>query len=480
MESSLKHQAIGGVIWSAIERFSAQGISFLLSIIIARLVAPEEYGLIAMLAIFIDIAQSFVDSGFSNALIQKKDRTNTDISTVFYFNIIISIIVYFILYFSAPYIADFYQEPILSQVCRILGLDIILASLALVQRTILQIDIDFRRLTKISLISTIISGILGIIFAWYGFGIWALLIQRITNTIFQTILLWITSSWRPVYVFSISSFNQLFSFGSKLMLGGLLHTIYLNLYPLIIGRYFTPINVGYFTRAQQLSIFPSNNITYIVKRVTYPMLCTIQNNNERIEKSQFRIIRLTAFVVFPLMVGVAILSEPIILILLTEKWLPAASMLTMLCFAYMWFPIMSLNDQLLNIKGRSDLSLKSEIIKKMIAIILLFLAIPLGVRAVCISLIVYAFFDMTIILFFVRRITNIGFKAEMKILMPICAVTAVMGGCLWLVKEMITTPLITVIVGILVGGSVYLSLIYFFQMQEKEFINTIVMKLRHK
>ena len=223
---SLKHRAIGGVAWSAVERFSTQGISFLLGIFIARLVAPEEYGLIAMLAIFIDIAQSFVDSGFSNALIQKKDRKSIDFSTVFYFNIIISLIVYGILYLLAPSISSFYNEPILVVVCRILGLDIVITSLALVQRTILQIDIDFKRLTKISLLATVLSGVLGLFLAWKGFGIWALLIQRITNTIFQVILLWSTSSWRPQFIFSIASFKVLFSFGSRLMLGGLLHTIY--------------------------------------------------------------------------------------------------------------------------------------------------------------------------------------------------------------------------------------------------------------
>lgn len=477
---SLKHKAIGGVIWSAIERFSTQGITFALSIVIARLVSPEEYGLIAMLAIFIDIAQGFVDSGFSNALIQKKNRTNIDASTVFYFNIIISLVVYGVLYLSAPLISKFYHEPVLLLVCRILGLDIILTSFSLVQRTILQINIDFRRLTKISIIATILSGGLGVYFAWKGFGIWALLIQRIANTLLQSFLLWITSSWRPLYVFSLKSFRELFAFGSKLMLGGLLHSIYINLYPLIIGRFFTPINVGFFTRSQQLSVFPSNNVTYIIKRVTYPMLCSIQDDNERIEKLQLRLIRLTAFVVFPLMAGMAVLSKPIILFLLTEKWLPAAPMLSLLCFAYMWFPVMSLNDQLLNIRGRSDLSLKAELIKKLVAIVLLCISIPLGIKAVCMSLIVYAFLDMTIILFFVRRITNIGFKTEMKTLLPICAITAVMSICVCCIRELITNPIMSILGGAIVGSITYLLCIYIFKLQEVKYVSFVLAKLKRK
>jgi len=475
---SLKHRAIGGVAWSAVERFSTQGISFLLGIFIARLVAPEEYGLIAMLAIFIDIAQSFVDSGFSNALIQKKDRKSIDFSTVFYFNIIISLIVYGILYLLAPSISSFYNEPILVVVCRILGLDIVITSLALVQRTILQIDIDFKRLTKISLLATVLSGVLGLFLAWKGFGIWALLIQRITNTIFQVILLWSTSSWRPQFIFSIASFKVLFSFGSRLMLGGLLHTIYLNLYPLIIGRFFNSVSVGFFTRAQQLGVFPSNNVTYIIKRVTYPLLCTMQDDDRKMEEAQFRIMRLTAFVVFPLMVGLAVLAEPVITILLTAKWLPAAPMLSLLCCAYMWFPIMSLNDQLLSIKGRSDLSLKAEVIKKIVAIVLLVLAVPLGIKAVCVSLIVYAFFDMIIILLFVRKISSIGFMSEMKVLFPICIVTAIMGVCVWIVKEIVITPVLILLVGTLVGCIVYLSLIYFFRLRERAFLHYLLLKLK--
>lgn len=387
-------------------------------------------------------------------------------------------IIYGILYFTAPCISNFYKESILIIICRILGIDVIINSFALVQRTILQINVDFKRLTKISLISTLISGLLGVFFAWKGFGIWALLIQRLTNTVFQTILLWITSDWRPHFLFSVISFRQLFSFGSKLMLGGLLHTIYMNLYPLIIGRFFTPINVGLFTRAQQLGTFPSTNITYIVKRVTYPMLCAIQDDNERMEKSQFHIMRLTAFIVFPLMVGMAVLAEPLISFLLTDKWLSASPMLSLLCFAYMWFPIMSLNDQLLNIKGRSDLSLRAEVLKKIVAILLLLGSISLGIKAVCASLVLYSFCDMIIVLLYVRKITQIGFIDEIKNLMPICVITIIMGSCIWMVEKVISTPLASLIIGTITGIVVYFLLIFLFKMPERKYINTVFKKAK--
>lgn len=474
--NSLKRQTINGVAWSAVERFSVQGTQFVLSIILARLVAPAEYGLIAMLAIFIAIAQCFVDSGFSNALIQKKDRNNVDISTIFYFNIVVSLGIYGILFLLAPYIADFYRVPVLVVICRILGLDVILNSFALAQRTILQINVDFKRLTGISFISVIVSGLLGVFFAWKGMGVWALLIQRVVNTFLQTLLLWITSSWRPLCVFSKESFKGLFSFGSKLLLGGLLHNIFMNLYPLIIGRYFTPINVGFFNRAQQFAAFPSNTIVGIVTRVSYPLLCKMQDDITHMEDAQLRMIRSIALVVFPLMTGFAILAEPIIRVLLTDEWLPAAPMLSILCLSYMWYPVMQQNWQLLNVRGRSDLALKAEFIKKIVALILLFGSIPFGIKAVCISLVIYSFCDMFIILMFVRKITSIGFRAEGKALLPICTITAIMGGCVWGIKACIHIPMFTLLVGILVGAFVYLFLIYIICLPERKMLVKLIRK----
>lgn len=272
MVENLKQKTISGVIWSAIERFSLQGIQFSINIIMARLLLPSDYGIIAMLGIFLQISQSFVDSGFTNALIQKNDRTDIDFSTVFYFNISIAIFFYIVIFITAPFIADFYRMPVLVDVARVVGLTLIINSLSAIHKTKMTIDVDFKTQSKISLLAVLISGIVGIYMAYSGYGIWALVCQSLLNATLLTILFYYFSHWFPLFVFSINSFKQLFSFGSKLLISGLIHTIYHNLYSIVIGRRFSAVDLGYYTRAEQFAVFPSANLNAIISRVTFPIL----------------------------------------------------------------------------------------------------------------------------------------------------------------------------------------------------------------
>lgn len=429
MSDSIKHQAVKGVMWSAVERFSVQGIQFVLTIIIARLVLPSDYGLIAMLSIFLAIAQVFVDSGFSNALIQKKDRTETDFSTVFYFNIFISVISYLLLYFSAPYIASFYKEPDLSSVTRWIGLTIIISSLSIVQRAKLTINIDFKKQAKASLAAVLISGIIGIILAYKDWGVWALVVQSLSNSLLSTILLWTFTKWTPLFVFSTESFKVLFSFGSKLLLSGLLHTIYVNLYSLVIGRKYSSMDVGFYNRAYQFACFPSISIVGIINRVIFPIQCEIQNDKERLKSSFIKYLRMSCFIVFPLMTTLAILSKQLTLLILTEKWLPTAELLSILCFAYMWYPVMFVNNQILNVKGHSDYYLYAEIIKKIVAIIILLITLPFGVKALCWGLVIYNFLDITIIIYYSKKVISTGYLEQLRNIFPFLITTLVIGGC---------------------------------------------------
>lgn len=255
--SSLKQKTLSGVLWSCVERFSVQGIQFVIMVIMARILLPSDYGMIGMLAIFIAIAQTLIDSGFSNALIQKKDRSEIDYSTVFYFNIVVGIILYFILFFSSPLIARFYNTPELTGLTRVLALNLFINSLAVVQRAILSIKIDFKTQAKASFSAAIISGIVGIVMAYTGFGVWSLAVQTVLNAFVNTVLLWIFSKWIPLKVFSFESFKKLFAFGSKLLASGLLDTIYRNIYTIVIGKKFASTDLGYFTRADQFAQFPS-------------------------------------------------------------------------------------------------------------------------------------------------------------------------------------------------------------------------------
>ena len=282
MSDSLKSKAAKGILWSSFERFSVQGVQFFIMIIMARLLTPEDYGLIGMLTIFLAVAQSLIDSGFSQALIRKQDRTEIDNSTVFYFNIAVSLSLYILFFILAPYVSDFYNIPELTSIMRVISLGVVINSLAVVQRAQYTINIDFKTQAKASFTAAIFSGCVGMALAYAGFGAWALVVQQLLNLSINTVMLWYYSRWRPLLCYSWQSFHELFAFGSKLLLSGLLDTIYRNIYPIVIGKLFSASSLGHYTRAHQFSEFPSSNITGIIKRVTYPVLCSIQNDDERL------------------------------------------------------------------------------------------------------------------------------------------------------------------------------------------------------
>ena len=311
MTRSLKKRAVNGVAWSAVERFSVQGLQFIMGLVLARLLLPSDYGLVGMLAIFLAISQTLVDSGFSSALIQKKNRNETDYSTAFFFNIGVGLFFYLILFFTAPLIADFYKISELSSLTKVIGINVFITSLAIVQRAKLTIKLDFKTQAKASLASIFIGGCVGIAMAYKGYGVWALVVQSLLRNGLNTLFLWLLSKWTPKVVFSKASFKELFSFGSKLLGAGLLDTIYRNIYLIIIGKIFSARELGFYTRAKQFQQLPSENITGIIQRVTFPVLSSIQDDDEKLLKAYRTFIKLSVFVVFPLMIGLAIVAEPL-------------------------------------------------------------------------------------------------------------------------------------------------------------------------
>ncbi|RGN51152.1 lipopolysaccharide biosynthesis protein [Bacteroides fragilis] len=403
MHNYINNQAVKSVIWSAMERISVQAIQFILTIILARLIAPAEFGLIAMLGIFMQVAQSFVDSGFSNALIQKKDRSEIDFSTVFYFNCVISIAVYIALYISTPYIAQFYNEPILANVCKWIGLNLILQGIAVVQVAKLTIDLDFKTQAKASLVAVTISGALGLFFAYNGYGVWALVIQSLFNSLINTLLLFFYTKWKPTLEFSWLSLKSMFAFGSKLLLSGLLHTIYINLYSLVIGKKYNAVDVGYYNQSNQIARFPSVSLMAIITRALYPIQCKNQDNYQLLQQSFVKYLKMSCFLVFTVMAGIASLSEPLVMFLLTEKWISIAPILSILCIGYMFTSVTVLNNQILNVRGRSDLYLKVEIIKKVVGIIILVTTIPFGLVTICLGILFYNICDMLLVIYYSKK-----------------------------------------------------------------------------
>lgn len=463
---SLRDKTIYSVFWSGVERFSVQVVQFVISLLIARVLLPSDYGLIAMLGIFLAIAQSFVDSGFGNALIQKKERSEADYSTVFYFNIVIACIVYGVLWLVAPSIARFYDEPQLVLVTRVIGLTIVINSFAIVQQAQLTIKLNFKLQAVLALVSVIASGCIGVWMAWHGYGVWALVAQTLVNRVLNVGLLWIYGKWLPAFCFSMDSFRVLFSFGSKLLLSGLLHTIYTNLYSLVIGKKYSATDLGFYNRAFSFTNVVSANLINVIVRAIYPIQCSMQDDDERLRASFFKYIRISCFIIFPLMTGMFVLAEPLILFLLTEKWLFSAELLQIMCLAYMWEILMNMNYTLLNVKGRTDYTLKSEIYKKIAAFIILFVTLPFGLKVLCWGLLVYSWIDLLIVTQYTKKLLSIGLWEEIKTIFPVLVLSIVMGGIVWLVTYFIDSSLWKLIVGVFTGLLSYLGLSVLFGFDE--------------
>ncbi len=463
---SLQEQAFISVFWSAVERFSVQGGQIVIEVILARLLLPSDYGLIAILGVFLAIAQTFIDAGFSNALIQKKKRTNVDYSTILYFNLFIGIIAYVILFFSAPYIAVFYHEPQLTIVAKVIGLNLIISALSIVQRTKLMIALDFKKQAFISFTSILISGVFSIYLAYSGFGVWALVMQVLINNTCISLFLWISAKWKPIFVFSKSSFKSMFSYGMRLLLASLLQTVYLNLYTLVIGKRFSPQILGYYNRSYVLSQVPSYKLTEIMTNAMFPIQCKIQNDDEKLSSSFIRYLRMACFIIFPLTLLLCVLAEPVVELVLTVKWLPMVPLLQLLCLAYMWTPVMALNHNLLKVKGRMDYFLHAEIIKKIVAVVILLITLPFGIKMLCAGLIVYSFADIFIITRYSGKVINITLWRQIKEILSIFLLAVSMGGIVYIVQLLFHLVILKILVGSIVGLFYYLWFAYMLKMDE--------------
>lgn len=378
--NSLKDKAVKGVSWSLIDNVASSGLTFLVGIFLARILSPAEFGVLGMISIFIAISNSIVDSGFSHALIRKTDASSIDYNTVFYVNLALGILLYGILYFASPFISLFFKEPQLILITRVMASILIINALGLIQRTLLIKKVDFKTQTKVSIIASLISGMVGIGMAIGGLGVWSLVGQQIVRQLVNTLFLWKYNSWRPVLQFSNSSFKNLFSFGSKLLASGLIDTFFKNIYYIVIGHYYSASQLGQYTRAEQFNTIFSSNLTSVIQRVSYPVLSNLQSDPERLKNAYTKVTKITMLITFACMLGLAAVSKPLILILIGEKWLIAVEFLQIICFSGMLYPLHAINLNILAVKGRSDICLKLEIIKKTIAMGPIILGIICGIK----------------------------------------------------------------------------------------------------
>lgn len=416
--SDIKTKALSGVMWGGVERFSMRGAQFLVNLILARLLSPEEFGLIAMLTVFMAISEVFIDGGFSTALIRQKSSSEADFSTVFYINLTISILFYLLLFLSAPYIASFYNQPELCLITRVYTFNLVINSLVAVNKVKLIIAVDFKTQTKISLISVLLSGVIAICCAYRGYGVWALVVQMLLNSFLNVLLSFYYIKWKPRLLFSSDSFKRLFGFGSKLLGASLIDKSYYQCYKLVIGKFFAPANLGLYDQAVQFSSFPYNNIGGVICRVALPVFSKFQDDKAQLLSVYNRFIRVLTFMIFPIVMGVCGISEPLIDILLTSKWSGCVIYLQILCFASLFESFIGLNLNLLFVTGRSDVVLRLVMIKKIVGITVLVISLYWGLIGVCVGRAFCCIYDSVLHAYSTKRILGVSLLSQFKEVSP--------------------------------------------------------------
>ena len=463
-------QIYRGFVWSAVERFSVQGISFLLSIIIARIVSPSAYGLIVMVQVFLSFSQLFIDGGFANALIQKKNRDETDYCTVFFFNLGVALCLYFLLFFMAPVIAKFYDEPQLTSITRVISLNLILSSFSIVQKTRLTVNLDFRTQTKAGLAAVIISGTIGIICAYRGFEVWALVIQGVVNQFIISSALMYFSRWKPRLIFSSQSFKRLFSFGSKLMFANILTSIYINLTNLVIGKKYTSADLAFYNRGFTLSQFPPTNLSDVMNRVIYPVLTRTQDDLDSLKREYLKYLHLTNFIILPLMGLLLVLAEPLIEVLLTSKWIGTVPFFQIFCLNFMLYPLQQQSGNPVAAIGHSGILLRAQILKRIISFGILIFTLTISIPAVCWGILASSAFEAMVNVLICRKEIGVGIRTHLKSQIDVALTVAVICISVYFLSSLISNALMKLLIGGTLGGALYLFATWVFNFHEKEYL----------
>ena len=476
----LKTKALNGVVWNSIQRFASMGIRFFFMIFMTRLLLPSDYGMVGLLAIFLEIANVFIDSGFPSALVRKPDRTEVDESSVFYFNIFVSTSFYILLFLFAPLIGKFYDMPELATILRVLGLTLIINSFSTIQTIVCNIKLDFKTPSLIYIICSVISGTFGVILAMNGFGVWALVWQQLFSSFCITLSFWIFARWRPLWVFSMKSLKEMFAFGSNLLGTSVLNVIYRNISPIFIGKYYSPSDLGLYSRADQLVAFPSGTLQGVLISVSYPVLCKVQSNKAALTEVFRQFIQLTAFILFPVMVLLGVLSTPVIDALFGDNWSGASVYMPILCFPLMLVPLQCINLNVLKVVGRSDLILRLEIIGKVSGVIMLAITLPISIIALCYGTVVNVLICFFINTYYTARFVDLTVWGHIKDISRSLLLALVAGVAAFLVAMLFTSAWAKVLVGGSVGVMVYVGMAMVLRMKEYYLTIDLVKQLLHR
>lgn len=474
---SLKKKTVHGVGWSAADAFLGQGVSFLVGIVLARLLSPAEYGLIGICLIFITVLNGIVDSGFSNALIRKKQISQDDYNTLFLLNIVMSIVLYLVLFFSAEVISSFFHRNELVLLIRIMGLISVINSFSIVQVTILTKKIDFKTKTKSSLISAIVSGIIGIFLAFSGCGVWALVVQQIVKQFLSSLFLWFFNRWTPSIKFNSSSFEYMWGFGWKLMVSGLLNNIWNQLYQVVVGKYYSPYTLGQYTRSNDYANIFSSNITTIVQRVSFPVLSGIQDDQGRLLNVYRRVIKMTMFVTCICMIWMGAMSEPLIYCLVGPQWHDAASYLPLICINMSLYPLHAINLNMLQIQGRSDIFLNLEIIKKIIALFPLAIGVFYNIYWMLISSILVGFISLYLNTFYTGKKIGYSTWSQVKDILPYYCIAFFIAFVVYFIKLFPISYWLVLPIQILIGLLLVISIGEILKIDEYKEIKGIIVKV---
>ena len=452
---SIRKKAISGVLWNSISNFSSFGIDFIVGLILARLLTPKDFGLIATIIVVIALSEVFINSGFNQAIIRKQNCTQKDYSTAFFFNFIVAVFFFIILLITAKPISIFFNNTELKPLIQVLAFGLIISSFTLIQQAKLTKRIDFKLQTKISLISSTTSGCIGIVLALTGFGVWSLVVRSLTHKGIQSSLLWLWNRWKPDLVFSFDSFKELFGFGSKLLVSGLVGTLLQNINYIIIAKYFTPQELGYFTRAEMLKNLPSQNISSIITTVGYPVLATLQDDPVKMKKTFRYMLVNTFFIISILMAGMAATAKPLILTLIGHQWLPSVILLQMLAFLGVMVPLNSMNINILNVVGRSDLYMKLQFVVQALAIPNIFVGVFFGIKALIVGMIVISLVGYVIFNHESYKVLNYSIREQIKDVLPSSILACFMGLIVFMVGYMSDyhhsiTLMIQIITGMLI------------------------------
>lgn len=469
-----KNSALKNLIWRFAERCGAQLVTFIVSIVLARILAPEDYGQIALITVFTTIMQVFVDSGLGTALIQKKDANDLDFSSVFYFNFVICLVLYVVMFVAAPFIAGFYGDSSLTPIIRVISLIIIISGVKGIQQSYVSRNMLFKRFFYSTLGGTIFSAFLGIALAYTGFGVWAIVAQQLSNTAIDTLILWLTVKWRPKRMFSWRRLKGLLSFGWKMLASSLLDTVYNNVRSLIIGKMYSSSDLAYYDQGKKFPNVIVTNINTSIDSVLLPTMASAQDDADRVKSMTRRAIKTSTYIMAPLMMGLAFCAEPIVGLVLTDKWLPCVPFLRIFCITYMFYPIHTANLNAIKAMGRSDLFLKLEIVKKVVGIALLLSTMWFGVMAMAYSLLISSVLSQIINSWPNRKLLRYGYLEQLKDILPGIALAVLMGCCVNLVGLFHLTNIVTLLIQIPLGAVIHIVSSALLHLESFEYMRNLI------